>query len=320
VGYPIAFIGMISAPPAVGVMLGTWSALRAGWLTPLLRDLHRSFRTDSLRHFLSFAGIMLVAELANVGTVLAVRSLIVHYNGLASAGIFDVAWTLSMAYITLILLSFGTYYLPTLSQTSDPLDRMGLMQRVMRLATLLMVPLVTGVIVLKPLVVEILYSSEFMSSLEIIRWMLVGDYFKVAAWVVATPMLAYADMRVFIWTELLWHAGFLACAALALFGFSSMQGIGVGFLLLYVVYFAYCSHYARSRYQFPLRRAVVGPWLVGLALIVGVSWHTWVDTQVDWFAAVLWMGAAFIFSWLSLNRNERREVLGVTLRGRKIRR
>jgi O-antigen/teichoic acid export membrane protein len=311
--HPIAFIALLSAPPAVSLALGTWSAVRAGWLDSLLHNFRR-FDFGSFRHFFSLASVLLTLELVAAGGMLMVRSLIVRYDGLASAGIFAMAWTLSMTYISLILASFGTYYLPTLSQTNDPSDRVVLMKRVMRLATLLMVPLVTTIIVLKPLAVYILYSSEFVPALKIIRWMLIGDCFKVAAWVLGMPMLAFADMRVFFWTEVLWHAGFLASAALALFAFSSMQGIGVGFVLAYVVLLAYYLHYARSRHHLQFTRRMVGSWLLGLALVAGASLHTWSDTRVDWFAAPLWIGVAITFSGLSLNRSERREMLRIALR------
>lgn len=314
VGYPLAFIALISAPPAIGVALGTWSAVKAGWLNPLLSNLRISFHSDSLRHFFSLAGTMLVTGLATAGTVLVVRSLLVHYEGFASAGIFAAAWTLSMTYVMVVLTSFGTYYLPTLSGTGDPLDRVVLMQRVMRFATLLSLPLVTSVIVLKPLAIETLYSSEFIPALEIIRWMLIGDYLKIAAYVVAMPVLAYADMKVFFWTELLWSVGFLAFATLALSRFGSIQGLGAGFLLMYAVILAYYLHYARSRHQLPLTRATVGPWLIGLTLVVGASWYTWSDTQVHWVGALLWVGVAASLSWTSVHRSERKEMFHMLLR------
>jgi O-antigen/teichoic acid export membrane protein len=313
VGYPIAFIGMLSAPPVVGVVLGGFSAVRMGWLTPLLRSLRVRLGSDSLRHFFSIAGILLLIELTATGTILVIRSLVVHEIGLAGAGIFGAAWALSVSYVMLILGTFGAYYLPTLSRTSDPAERIELMKGTARLTTLLMVPLVTIVIVLKPLVIVFLYSSEFTPSLQIIRWMLLGDYFEVLAWVFSLPMIAYVNMRVFFLTEFLTYAGFLAFSTLALFVFDSMQGIGVGYLLSRVAYLACCLHYVRSRHQFPLTRSLVGPWLGGMALVVGASVHTWSYTQVEWFTAPLWISAALGFSTLSLSRNERRDVLRVLL-------
>lgn len=313
-GYPIAFIFLMSISQAVSVGFGFWVALREGWLAPLVDSVRIRFYPDSLRHFFSIAGTTWVTSLATIGAGLAVRAFVVHYSGLAAAGIFDVAWTLSMAYIMILLSSFGTYYLPALSGTNDPVERTLLMQRVIRFITLLMVPLVTGVIVLKPLVIELLYSDEFTPALEIIRWMLMGDYFKVGAWVLAMPVLAYANMRVFFWTEMLWNGGFLIFAALSLFVFGSMQGIGTGFLIMYVLSFAFYLYYARIRYQFRMTKAIGVTWLTGLALVVGASWYTWSDSTVDWIAAFLWIIAAAAFSLLALNRRERGEAFSMLLK------
>jgi O-antigen/teichoic acid export membrane protein len=316
VGYPVAFIAMMSAPPAVGVALGAWRALREGWLTALRRGPHMSLDPNSLRHFVSLAGTMLITGLVATGAVLVVRSLVARYDGLAGAGVFAAAWSLSMTYVQVILASFGTYYLPTLSQISDPMDRAVLMQQVARFATLLAVPLVVGMVVLKPLAVKVLYSGEFIPALEIIRWMLIGDYFKIAGYVVAMPVLAYADVKVFFWTELLANLSLAIFAALALSYFGSMQGIGVGFLLMYIAYSAYYLQYSRSRHRLRLTKAMTLPWVLGLALIVGASWYTWSDTRVAWFAAPLWICVAAAFSWVSLTRNEREVMLRMVLRWR----
>jgi O-antigen/teichoic acid export membrane protein len=316
VGYPVAFIVLLSAPQVVGVVLGVSYALRRRWLDPLLRSSRISLHSDALRHFFSIAGIIIITELIAMGTVLLARTFVVHFAGLDSAGIFGAAWTICTTYVMLILSSFGTYYLPTLSRTSDPQARVVLMQQAARLTTLLALPLVTSVIVLKPLVIELLYSTEFTPSLEILRWMLIGDYLEVIAWVFCLPMVAYADMKEYFLAELLWYGGFLSFATLALFVFSSMQGIGVGYLLIGSITLAYCVYYVRSRHRFYLTWSLAGPWFIGLAIVIGASIHTWSDAQVNWFVASLWIGVALSFSLLSLNRDERRGALRTLLRRR----
>lgn len=298
-GYAIAFIGLMSVSQAVALAWGVRFAMREGWFTPLLQNLYVTLHLDALRHFFSIAGATFGAGLATTGTVLAIRALIVHHNGLAGAGLFDAAWTLSVTYVMLVLTSFGTYYLPTLSQAMNLEDRLLLIRQVMRLSTILIVPLITGVVVLKPLVIRVLYSDEFTPSLEIIRWMLIGDYFKVAAWVVTMPVLAYANMWVFLWAELLWSIGYLSFAALAIFVFDSMEGVGLAFLLIYIIYFGFYLCYVWMRYRLSFTKRMMLVWSLGLTLIVLASWHMWANTQVDWGAASVWLFAAVCFSWLS---------------------
>src|SRR5207249_957846 len=116
------------------------------------------------------AGTFMVTGFVGSGVPLAIRALTGREFGLHGAGILDVAWTLSMAYIGLVLSSFSTYYLPTLSGTKDSAARAQLIHQVLRMALFLMLPLVTGIIVLKPLVARLLYSDEFLPALPIMRW------------------------------------------------------------------------------------------------------------------------------------------------------
>jgi O-antigen/teichoic acid export membrane protein len=182
------------------------------------------------------------------------------------------------------------------------------MQRIFRMSTMLVAPLVATVIVAKPLVISLLYSSAFTASLAIMRWMLVGGYLKVTSWILAMPMLAFADMKTFFWTEVMWHAAFLTISIGTLLGGYSLEGIGVAFMMAYLIYLAYTFHYARTRHGFALPRSLIFTWLGGLALVLGASWQTWVSTRVMWTSAVLWMGAGFGFVWLALSAQERRQI------------
>ena len=317
-GHPIAFVVMMAASQLLAAVFGLWVAVKQGWLKPLFSRSRARVDPEAFRHFSSFAGTTLFTVLAMTGAILAVRSLVLRQDGLAAAGVFDAAWTLSMVYVMLLMSSFSAYYLPTLSRTEDPAERVLLMQRILRLSVLALVPMITAVVVLKPLIIESLYSGEFLPALETIRWMLIGDYFKVGGWILSMPVLAYADMRIFFFTETLWSVGFVTLSALAVFGFDSLEGIGVGFLVLYGLYMVYYFGYSRARHGFRMSALDRITWAVGLLLIVAVSWYTWSDTEVYWLSAGVWVCAACGFSILFLSGSERRKGLSL-LKSRMVR-
>jgi len=318
-GYLLAFIWMMTASIVAAIIVAIYFLWNGGWLRSLLLAVMRGVQSKDAGHFFSIAGTMLITGLAVTGTLLAVRSMIVHEQGLAGAGIFDVAWTLSMMYVGLVTQSFGTYYLPTLSGITDPEERILLMRRLFRLATLFMVPMVVAVIVLKPLVVHLLYSSEFLPSLEIIRWMLIGDYLKITSWVLAFPILAYADMRTFLWSELAWNALFLIGAYLAVVQWGYIEGVGIMFLLLYASYLIFLMIYCRIRHHFTLTRAMIRHWVGGLVLVVAASLYSWNSKDIAWPAGIAWIIVASLLSWLALSRDERKKVVaGITFCVRKL--
>ena len=114
----------------VAALVFSW---RGGWLGPLCRSLFRLWDSGSARYFFRFAGVTIIAGLMISGSVLLVRALFMHHGGTAEAGIFDVAWTLSAAYLMLLLGSLGTYYTPVLAGTIDVQKRTELMSQVFNL-------------------------------------------------------------------------------------------------------------------------------------------------------------------------------------------
>jgi O-antigen/teichoic acid export membrane protein len=308
-GQQVALTWLMSGSLVVAGGLSLSFAYRRGWLLPFSENLRRGLDRKAARYFVSIAGTILVTGFIVAGKDLAVRSLVIRQFGLSGAGILDVAWNLSMWYVTLILTAFGAYYFPTLSCTTEAEARVDLMRRTLRLAILLAVPLIITVVVLKPLVIEVLYSNDFLPALEIIQWMLIGDFFKVTSWVLAYPMLAYADMVTFFWSELLSSGLSLGLSALALFALRWLPGIGVGFMLIYAGYLAFTLYYTRRRHHLTLETSTVLQWLGGLALIIGASIQTWGDTQVRWSAAILWIVTALAFSGLTVSKEEREQAI-----------
>jgi O-antigen/teichoic acid export membrane protein len=305
-GHSLAFIGMMVISSAFGLGLAFLFLQRSGWMPSFHGIGPKDIDTgESARSYFSFALTTLIAGLASTWSNLAIRSMVVAQGGIVEAGIFDVAWTLSMMYIMLVLSSFGTYYLPTLSQTREMYARHDLIRRVFRLTLLIAIPIIMSIIVLKPLVIRILYSEEFLASTKIIRWMLIGDYFKSTSWVFSITITAFADKKTFLMSELLWNLGFLSLSAISLFLFRSLEGVGLSFALMYIAYLFFAFFYVWGHHNFIPERKLVLRWLIGLLLIAGASFCTWLDTYIKWSLVLFWLGLALAYSWFSLKSMER---------------
>ena len=256
------------------------------------------------------AAAMVLTGVVATSIPLAVRAITVRRFGLPGVGLFDVAWNISMNYIVLAIASWSTYYVPSLSRLSLSRDRHELIHRVLRLSIMLMAPLVVAVTVLKPAVVRILYSSAFLPALDIMRWMLIGDYLKVTSWIFAMPMIAYADVKTLFWSEIVGGGAHVAGAAFALLYLHSLQGVGANFVLNYASYLIFILFYVIRRRHFALDLPIARTWLIGLALILAASAHTWADVHVQPALAAAYIGAATCFSWTILTAEERRSLRG----------
>jgi O-antigen/teichoic acid export membrane protein len=308
-GYPLALIGLMALGVFIPALAGLFFIQKQNWLRPIYHTGFRLFRWEAVKHFFSMAGTMLlVSQLTNVA-MLAIIAVIQQAQGLATVGWFNAAWGLSMTYVMLVLTSFSTYYLPTLSRTIDPQARAVLMRNVFRLATVVLILLITAMIVFKPLVITILYSREFTESLVMVRWMLVGDYLKISSWVFAMTVVAYADMKRYLVTDSLWAVGFLLASIFSVRVLSSVEGIGAAFCLLYAAYALSYFDYVRRKYQFRLFSPQVQLWWGGFAIIIGASITTWDSAQVNWVLAAMWLAIAAGFVGLMLTVDERRKII-----------
>jgi O-antigen/teichoic acid export membrane protein len=301
-GSTSAFLALLILPLVVAGTCAFYFAYARGWIRPIFQVFAWRIDRDAAKHFLSISSSTLVTSLVGSGVLLLVRSLAVQWMGLRGAGIFGAAWALSMAYASLLLRSFGVYYLPTLGRAKDTAEKTEIISNSLRLSIILSVPLIVAIVSLKPLMIALFYSEEFLSSLEMVRWMLIGDYFKISAYTLATLVLAFPDMRTFLLVELLWNLGFAAMSPLTIIFSGRLEGVGVVFLLLYAFYFAFYSYYAYSKHQIRFPPNLVRAWLMGLLLIGIASIYNWHNVTVDWGATLACVILALVLSWYALGR------------------
>jgi len=306
-GYPIAFVGMMSASTSVQIIVALLKVRAHGYIRPIWsRGFRPRIERASASSFFKMAGTLLITGVFSTVVLLVIRSLIVQYDGLAEAGIFNVAWVICMMYPMIALGSFGTYFFPALSRLEDPQKRIDLMRDMFRISTLIITPMLVVMILLKPLVVDIMYSNQFYASLDIIRWMLIGVYLKTASWVVSMPVVAFPNMRVYFWTENLWYVGLLTFSLLAVIIFGSIEIIGIGFLVIYALFLAYYKRYARIKHGFTLTKGLTISWFSGLFLVIFASGLTWTGIQINWSITAFLIAATILYMWLSLSREERK--------------
>lgn len=268
----VSFILLLSASGLVGLTVAAYFCVTNDWLRILRKTWWRRGDEPYTNTFYKVGAATMAAGMMGAGAVLIVRMLVSRHHGLDGAGIFDAAWTISMTYVTLILTSLSAYYLPTLTTLQGKTEeRNQLIQQYFRFSTFASIPLIGSVVVLKPLAIHLLYSEEFFQAIYTMRWMLLGDFFKISSWVFAMPMLAYADMRSYLIGEFFWNAAFVSITAIVLSTGHGIESIGILFLILYVLYFLYTYFYCVRKYRFRLTNAMAISWILGLIFLLLLS-------------------------------------------------
>ena len=108
-----------------------------------------------------------------------------------ASGYFQAAWLISMTYIGFVLGAMATDYLPRLTETiSDKVRTRSLVNEQTEMALLMAAPVLLMMMIAAPLIIEVLYSRSFMPAVEVLRWQVIGDVFKIIGWPMGFIVLA----------------------------------------------------------------------------------------------------------------------------------
>jgi PST family polysaccharide transporter len=88
---------------------------------------------------------------------------------------------------------------------------------------------------LRDLIIEILFSSDFLPMGELFAWQLTGDVIKIGSWVLAYVMLGRAMVKVFIITEISFSVIFVLLSWLLIDQFG-LVGVAMAYAINYCCY------------------------------------------------------------------------------------
>ena len=247
-------VTMIVIAPLVTFLLGHFYVARLG--PPVgppasLPEMAREWR-GMVQLGLAFMISGVVAELGN----LVVRTLVQRELGPEALGHSQAAWAIGMTYLGFVLGAMGTDYYPRLTAViADHAAATRLVNEQTEVALLLCAPVLLAMLGLAPWVIRLLYSAAFDPAIEILRWQLLGDIFKVMSWPLGFVLLAAGAGKTFIVTESLGMGVFVlgVLVGLPLIG---VTATGMAFLALYLAYLPLVWWLGGRRIGFQWTRAV----------------------------------------------------------------
>jgi O-antigen/teichoic acid export membrane protein len=220
---------------------------------------------------------IMLAGLSMFITQLAVRAIVQRGAGSESLGQFEAAWMISMTYLGFVLGAMATDYFPRLSLViADPVAASRLVNEQTEVALILVGPALILLMAFAPLVVRVLYTAEFLEAANTLRWQILGDLLKTISWPLGFVLLASESGRTYLFVEAIAAIVFVGVVALLVEPLG-VEGAGIGFLAMYLVYAPVVYAVARQR--------------------IGFRWSTHVIVRV--FALGATLGAIFNVSQIA---------------------
>ncbi len=186
---------------------------------------------------LSKFSLMALVSAAAVPLVqIVIRKYLASHVTVESVGFYEGVNRLSSIYLSLITTTFAVYYLPKLSESKNKIELRGLLIKGYSFILPVTFLLLLVTYLLRNIVIQVVFADTFQPMEAYFLPQLIGDFFKIASWLLAMQMIAKAQTVLFIITELIFGA-LLVCLTLVLV--NKYGGIGsiYAYTINYILYF-----------------------------------------------------------------------------------
>jgi len=173
-------------------------------------------------------------------------------GGDIEAGFYGAAIAILNNYVGMIFNAMSTDYYPRLAAVCD--DIKAVVKTVFEqafIAVLLITPIVIVFIAFAPLLITLLYSQEFESSVSLVRWGILGMVFKAVSWSIGYVIIAKGDSKLFTKTAIVFNSILLTLNVIG-YCYWGLEGIGVSLLIYFIIHYFGVHIITYYRYGFKM--------------------------------------------------------------------
>jgi len=163
------------------------------------------------------------------------RGYVISEISATEAGIWEGMNNISTMYLNVLVSSLSIYYLPRMSELTNPKDLHNELFHCYKFVIPILLVLGVAIFLLRDFIIWLLFTPEFESMRNLFSWQLVGDFFKMCSWLLAYIMVAKAEAKAYITTEIVFTLLYLVLA-FVLLKLNGIVGLVQGYLINYVLY------------------------------------------------------------------------------------
>lgn len=226
---------LISAVTFQSIMLfiSLWMIRKMSWLR--WEYFKQKLNTELTKKYFRYSLMTLVSAAVVPVSQMILRGYVISEISVTEAGWWEAMNRISNMYLMVITTSFSVYYLPRLSELTDKKE---LRQEIFRSYKVIIPCLLGGfalIYLFRYLVIRLLFTPDFYPMENLFFWQLLGDFFKIASWVLAFLMVAKAMTKWYIFTEILFCTS-RVCLGFIFMHFNGVVGINQGYCINYFAY------------------------------------------------------------------------------------
>ena len=195
---------------------------------------------------MSFSGIFSTA------CAYLLRSYIRYIDGTEAVGLYMAGFVIINTYVGLVFSAITTDFYPRLASVSrDNSKSCDVINTQGELGIIILGPLLSICVLIMPLLIKILYTSEFMPAYDFILLATVGMIFRLVSVLIAFLFIVKGSTKLYIINELITGLYMMAFNIVG-YKFGGLSGLGLSYsigYLLFIIQVYFLSH-SRYAYQF----------------------------------------------------------------------
>jgi polysaccharide transporter, PST family len=214
--------------------------LPAWWRSPYFQRsmLRLRFDREMTLRLAAFSVMTLTAALVSPLVNIAVRDHLALQLGWEQVGYWQAVSKVSDAYLLFLTAAINIYYLPKLAAIRERAALVAELRNAYRYILPVVVVLAAAVYVLREWVTRLLFSADFAPANALYGPQLAGDVIKIASFILSYVMLAKAMTRLFVISECVFAASYLALVYVFTAHFG-LVGAMYAFAANYLAYLAF---------------------------------------------------------------------------------
>lgn len=230
-----AMLGLVSFQ-SISFFSTVYICSRCEWFDA--KVLFSDLNLDILKKLGTYFIMALSSAILAPAVQILIRNYLTSEINVLSAGYWEAVWRLSSAYLMVFTLTLSVYFLPVFSKLKDGME----IRKEIISASKILVPVViitsSTVYFLREFIISLLFTDDFLPSIQLIAWQMVGDSLKITSWLISFLMIAKAMLKLFLISQLLFHSIFYF---LTVFFVDSYGLVGVSYahaanFLLYLLF------------------------------------------------------------------------------------
>jgi len=198
-----------------------------------------------------------VAGIVGSAAEMFIRSYLNVVADLDVLGLYNAGYMLTITYAGMVFSAMETDYFPRLSAVNRNIEATNYtVNRQMEVSLLIISPMLTALIVFLPVLVPLLFSSEFLPMITMAQVATLAMFFKVLTLPVAYITLARGKSLIYLFLE---TSYFIVFVLLIIFGYEhwGLIGTGVAITLAHVFDYLMINGIARWLYNYKMSSAVI---------------------------------------------------------------